>query len=89
MKKVFALAFTAIALLATAPLASAMVRPGQSVQDITGGWYGPGQSLEGLTVAYKPGQSVQDITGGWYGPAESMVLSYKSGQSVQDITGGW
>ena len=49
MKKVFALAFTAIVLLGTA--ASAQVT-GQSVKDITGGWYGPGQS-------------VQDITGGW------------------------
>jgi hypothetical protein len=80
MKKIFALAFTAIVLVATAPLASAGVT-GQSVQDITGGWYGPGQSVQDITGGwYGPGQSVQDITGGWYGP---------NGQSVQDYTGGW
>jgi hypothetical protein len=78
MNKIFALAFTAVALLGTASLASAQVRG--SVQDITGGWYGPGQSVQDITGGwYGPGQSVQDITGGWYGP----------GQRVQDITGGW
>ena len=66
MKKIFALAFTAIVLLGS-PLASAQVT-GQSVKDITGGWYGPmGQSVQDITGGwYGPkGQSVQDITGGW------------------------
>ena len=64
MKKIFALAFTAIVLLGTA--ASAQVT-GQSVKDITGGWYGPGQSVQDITGGwYGPkGQSVQDLTGGW------------------------